>query len=359
MMKTRKLLCAAAIITAIAAVFALVSCPQTTDGNFGGEIRGYSRPGKNAPFPAPGNVRARDDGRGGIALSWDGVEGADGYTVYRSTAASSPSRRGGAGKSAFTDTGKSVNPGTPYVYFVSAYRGEAESAMAEASPKPVALEGGDPSLLAAPEITGARVNEGAAGVTLTWTAVPGAEEYRIYRSSSYDDRQYIFKHENAATSYTDSGLAPGDYTYRVSAVNAARGEGYLSRESDAVTIVPEPGAPDAPDAVLNLRARVEGGDTPAIALVWDAAAAATIYRVYRSEDGETYAETGFADGDVSYTDSMNAQHPIEWGGSYYYRVKSYNGNREGYLSKPCGPVVLKPAAPVITGVTGRAGNVAV
>jgi fibronectin type 3 domain-containing protein len=348
-MKNGKLLCALA-------AFTIMSCPVETDGNFNGEIRGY----RGGALPAPTNVRAEapDNAPGTIVIRWNKVDDADGYNIYRSKGGSAPSLRGGAGDVVFTDKGKSVAPDIPYAYFVSAYKGEQESELSPASPKAVTLEIGADGILSAPDSVNAD-RTGTNAVKLTWSEVSGAAGYYIYRSSSYDDKQYIFKHESTVPTYTDSNLAAGDYTYQVSAVNAQREEGYISSASDTVTIPPDPNAPTVPVRPENLNARIETEGTLAITLHWEAAANTTKYQILRSEDGETYREIGFADGVTSYTDRAEGENPIDWGMSYYYRVKPFNGTQEGYLSKPSGPVVIKPAKPVIMGIWGMAGNLTI
>ena len=342
----------AVFFTAIAA--GILSCEIPTDGGFGGAIRGTSE-ARPPTLAAPKNVQAVEGtDEGTIAITWNAVSGADGYLVYRSKNASpQASLRGGVSQTAYLDSGKSVAPNTPYYYFVSAYKGGNESALSPS--KVIELSAGDPGILPAPEIAGA---EGAdTGITLAWTAVAGAAEYRIYRSSNYDDRQYLFKHKGAETTYHDTSLAPGEYVYQVSAVNTVGQEGYLSQPSDWVPIAAdeEDTPPSVPPAPQSVRARMD--EPRSITLTWQAAEGAARYYVMRSEDGETYTEIGFAEGETSYTNrDTDAAAPVCWGGIYYYRVKPYNGSWGGYLSQACGPVVVQPAQPVITSVTGAAAN---
>ncbi|MDR1351740.1 MAG: hypothetical protein LBK05_00545, partial [Treponema sp.] len=341
-----------AVCFVLSAVFVL-SCEMPTDGNFGGNIRGTSA--ADAALAAPKNVRAAEDGESGtITITWDEVPEADGYNVYRSKGASSQvSLRGGVSRTSYPDSGKSVAPDTPYYYFVSAYQGEAESAMTPSGA--IELSGGASGILAAPDITGAGLSAGSDNsIRLAWTAVPDAAEYRIYRSSNYDDKQYIFKHKNTEANYLDTGLMPGEYTYQVSAVGADGQEGYLSRTSDWVEVEAGGDMPDVPPAPQNVSARL--GESLSIILSWQAVTGATKYYVMRSEDGETYTEIGFAEGETGYTNGPKDASPVSRGGIYYYRVKPYNGNQEGYLSRACGPVVVVPAKPVVTGVSGAANN---
>jgi fibronectin type 3 domain-containing protein len=341
-----------AVFFVLSAAF-ILSCEIPTDGKFGGDIRGMSK-----PLPPPKNVRATvsDEDSGTITITWDEVPDADGYNVYRSKGASlQTSLRGGVSRNLYSDSGKSVAPNTPYYYFVSAYKGETESTMSPSGV--IELDIGAADILAAPEISDAR-REGEGGIKLTWTGVPGAAGYRIYRSSNYDDKQYIFKHENPERNYLDTNLIPGEYIYQVSAVSADEQEGYLSQSSDWVEIETDEATLPVPLAPQNVRADM--GEPLSIILTWQAAAGATRYHVMRSEDGETYMEIGFADGETNYINrDSDVVSAVSWGGIYYYRVKPYNGNLGGYLSQACGPLVIPPAKPVISDVSGTAYNLTV
>jgi fibronectin type 3 domain-containing protein len=347
---TNSIISLAAAACCVLSTLLILSCEMPTDGKFSGNVRGLS-----APLTVPENVRAVEGQDGGtIIITWDAVPDVDGYNVYRSKGASAQvSLRGGASGASYRDSGKSVAPATPYYYFVSAYKGSAESE--KASSGVVELSSGAPGILAAPEITGATVS--GSGITLTWTGVPGAAEYRIYRSSSYDDKQYIFRHKDPATSYLDTNLTPGEYTYQVSAVSPEGGEGYLSLSSDWVEIAAAGERLPVPPAPANITARI--GDGPSIIVTWQASVDATLYRVMRSEDGETYTEIGYVEGKTSYINGSSDSQPCQPGASYYYRIKPYNGSQEGYLSQACGPIMIPPAKPVITSASGTPYNVSV
>src|SRR3989338_2821971 len=62
------------------------------------------------------------------------------------------------------------------------------------------------------ETTATATKTGDAQITVSWTAVAGAEGYRVYRNGS---SIVLASVSSAATSYTDSGLAPNTYTYKV------------------------------------------------------------------------------------------------------------------------------------------------
>jgi fibronectin type 3 domain-containing protein len=180
---TNSIMGIAAVACCVLSALLMLSCEIPTDGKFSGNLRGLS-----AALTAPEKVQAVEgQDRGTIVITWDAVPDVDGYNVYRSKGASAQvSLRGGASEVSYRDSGKSVAPDTPYYYFVSAYKGSAESEKAGSGV--VKLSSADSDILAAPEITDAEIT-GGNGITLTWDEVPGAAEYRIYRSSNYDNEQ--------------------------------------------------------------------------------------------------------------------------------------------------------------------------
>lgn len=68
--------------------------------------------------------------------------------------------------------------------------------------------------------------------TVAWTAVVGAESYRVYR----DDTKLG---ETKQTTYTDSGLNPGSYKYYISALDAAGNESERGGPA-SITVTPTP-----------------------------------------------------------------------------------------------------------------------
>ncbi|MFN2197612.1 MAG: alpha-amylase family glycosyl hydrolase [Anaerolineales bacterium] len=73
--------------------------------------------------------------------------------------------------------------------------------------------------------------EGDASVSLSWSAVPDAASYRLYRSP-VNGGGYVLTDETSSTSYTDSGLVNGQWAYYVvRAVDAAGNEGAASNEA--------------------------------------------------------------------------------------------------------------------------------
>ena len=227
----------------------------------------------NVPPTVPTNLSASVNGSN-VNLSWDAVNDATSYNVYRdSSLIASPTAN------AFTDT--ALADGT-YLYEVSALDAAGEST-SKASVS--ATVNNEPP--AAPTNLTATVN--ADSVNLSWNTVDDATSYNIYRDSSLIASP-------TTNAFTDTALADGTYLYEVSAVDGA-GES-TSKASVSATVNNEP-----PSAPTNLSAAANGSN---VNLNWDTVADATSYKVYRdssliaSPTTNAFTDTALADGTYSY-----------------------------------------------------------
>ena len=227
----------------------------------------------NEPPSAPTNLSATANGSN-INLSWDTVNDATSYNVYRdSSLIASPTTN------AFTDT--NLADGT-YLYEVSAVD-EAGESTSKASVS-ATVNNLAPS---APTNLSASVN--ADSVNLSWDEVNDATSYNIYRNSSLIASP-------TTSAFNDTNLADGTYLYEVSAVDDA-GES-TSKASVSTTVNNL-----APSAPTNLSASANGSN---INLTWDTVADATSYNVYRdssliaSPTTNAFADTNLADGTYLY-----------------------------------------------------------
>jgi formylglycine-generating enzyme required for sulfatase activity/fibronectin type 3 domain-containing protein len=341
---------------AMLAGLTLVQCEQATSGDWSDTIWGVP----SGRLPAPKNVNALAEGNekaGSIYISWNAVEQAEGYNVFRA-AETTPDkyvRCGSTSEHEYTDSGSLISPEKNYRYRVSAYN-EVETSKESAETNWVSPEG-DLGILPAPRNVTAAVSDNT--ITLSWAVVLNATGYAIFRSSQFDNGVYMNLTDPFSTSYSDNGLQPGAYSYQVKAYNDA-GDGYMSAPVSAtVEGSGGGGTGSAPSAPQNLRASV-AADTDAgtlrIALSWDAVSGVTKYVVYRSADEENYTDIGTSTATHYDDDSSVSADSIRLGGSYYYRVRGYTGEQQGYISETYGPVVSKPATPALT-VTADGMNV--
>ena len=234
-------------------------------------------------------------------LSWDAVEGADFYRVYRSRY-----KDGDFGylkstrSTAFTDT--TAETGVNYYYRVKAVveeTGEISLFSNTANrccdlPRPVAA---------------ATVNAASGKPMLTWEAVDGARCYRIYRRTSSTD--YTYLDSTTSTAFTDKTAEAGiNYFYQVKAV-------HTNSHANSAHSATVNRACDLPQPVVTVSLK-----NGAPKITWEKIDGTEKYRVYRADakDGAfrlvktTITATGFTDTDVTA------------GKTYCYKVKALHAN---------------------------------
>ena len=181
--------------------------------------------------PAPTGVIAVP-GNGQVTLTWDPVNGATGYNVYRSTTGApgsytllgtTPPPPPTTTQTTYTDT--TVVNGTTYYYEVTAYDVSVESSPTQAGPVTP-----DPAPLSAP--TGLTATADYGEILLSWYPVSGATSYNIYRSTTSGGAYTLIGNTTGLT-YTDVTAVEGTtYYYVVTAVNVDV-EGPYSTEVNA------------------------------------------------------------------------------------------------------------------------------
>ena len=167
------------------------------------------------------------------------------------------------------------------------------------------------------------------GMTITWTAVSGATEYKIYRKV-YGTNQFTVIGTAVGTSYTDTTAKSNVvYTYTVSAANAS-GCGMYDSVGQTRIFFASP--------VLQSRENVVNG----VQITWTAVEGATGYRIYRRGAGTNYWHyLGTIDAkNTSYIDygkDVNGKNIGMKNGEYYrYTVRATNENRGSNVVYPGG-----------------------
>ena len=252
--------------------------------------------GGGTPTPelpnAPTNLTATAQSSSSIALSWDAVDGVDGYNVYRGSLKIATSITA----TTFTETG--LESSTTYCYTVKSVKDGVESV---ASNKECAET--EPEAPSAPTNLYASA-QSATSIGLIWSSVYGAESYKVYR-----DSQEIATNVTG-TSYTDNGLTANTYyCYTVKAVNSA-GESEESSSACAMTYSLIPSTPTGLD--------VTAQSSSSIALTWNSVDGAESYKVYRDSQEIATNVTG-----TSYTDNGLTANT-----NYCYTVKAVNSAGE-------------------------------
>jgi fibronectin type 3 domain-containing protein len=224
-------------------------------GKYGLSVSG----GTPQPPPAPGGLSA-SAGNGSVTLSWGNVSGATGYRVYRGTTSGGPYTQLASPTSAtYLDTG--LSSGTTYYYVVRAYNASGESVNSQqVSVTPVAVAPAPPAGLSA--------TPGNAAVSLSWGAVSGVSNYRVYRGTTAGG-PYTLLASPANTSYVDSNLSNGTpYFY----VIRSFGNGLESANSAEVTATPSGSLPN-PNPALPLTGLYLALDAQTVALQYGNGAA--------------------------------------------------------------------------------------
>ena len=168
-------------------------------------------------------------------ISWNSVSGAIEYDVYYAIGSSSSTKNlaGSVTSSPYTHTGLQAN--TTYYYFIKATNSDMESAYSSYASVKTPAESGTIQLPATPTGVSAVRDGRSSNVIITWNAVTGATNYKIY----YGDKNSAnFKYSNVVSAttykYTDNTTArianPAGvtrYYYKVAAINSS-GEGIAS-----------------------------------------------------------------------------------------------------------------------------------
>lgn len=263
-----------------------------------GSLPGVARPTGSSNPTAPTGLTATAVSSSSIQLGWNAVNGATGYRVSRSGSSGGPyGLVASPGTATYTDSGRTAN--TPYFYVVQAVNNSGASANSPQASATTRLA--TPSGVAATAVNSSQVD-------LSWSAVSGANSYKIARATSAAG-PFGNIGVSSTTTYSDTGAAPGTmYFYVVQAQSASN----WSANSRPVSVTTAPAPP------TNLTATPQLG--PQIDLSWDASYGATEYQVYRSTtSGSGYEPVGSPTSATSFSDTGVA--PLT---TYYYVVRAIN-----------------------------------
>lgn len=188
----------------------------------------------NSPFSAVVAVTASDlgtpvvssgiDSQGRIMLTWEYIQGADGYEVYRSNSSTGTFTRLSS-QTGNTFYNGSVNPGQVYYYKVRAISNSSSKYTESSTVAQIAK-------LAQPVVKTTTNNDGKP--VLSWSAVRGADRYDVYRAVSADGT-YTNISSLTSTSYTDTAASVGS-TYYYKVLAASDMDQDANTESQAVNV---------------------------------------------------------------------------------------------------------------------------
>ncbi|MBQ4104282.1 MAG: hypothetical protein IJC90_07455, partial [Clostridia bacterium] len=226
------------------------------------------------------------------------------YTFAYTTSKESGYKIGSAAKSIFTITFKALNANVaPSFNF---YAGDNDSTTLIKEFKNV-------SQLAIPEIASATST--ANSVVLSWKAVTGAKQYKIYKQNG-STMTVVATVGAGVTSYEDKAVETGkSYTYAVSAVDNANGE--TSYKTISVTHK----LPTLTTPKVTIKNTAKG-----IEVKWNAVENAQSYVVYRRVyNASTKKWSNWSTIKSGYTETGYTDTGVKLGTYYKYTVRAVNG----------------------------------
>ena len=263
-------------------------------------------------------------------ISWNAVNGADKYWVYRSVDGETFDYYARTDKPSFTDGSTSI--GTTYYYAVKAVAvlGGRDVSSGRSTAQSIQCRP------AAPSVRIYRVN---GKPQLKWNAVSGAAKYWVYRST--DGVNFKYYDSTAKTSYTNTGALLGTkYHYRVKAVAVVNGKNVASAYNGTKSLFTTPAAPGVSIYRVNGKPQLK----------WSAVTGAEKYWIYRSTDGVNFKYYDSTTG-TSYTNCIAAS-----GTEYYYKVKAaavVNGKDVASDFSNTKSLFTTPAAPSVSITTSK------
>ena len=263
-------------------------------------------------------------------ISWDAVNGADKYWVYRSVDGETFDYYARTDKPSFTDGSTSI--GTTYYYAVKAVavlgRRDVSSGRSTAQ-----------SIQCRPAAPSVSIYRASGKPQLKWNAVSGAAKYWVYRST--DGVNFKYYDSTAKTSYTNTGALLGTkYHYRVKAVAVVNGKNVASAYNGTKSLFTTPAAPGVSIYRVNGKPQLK----------WSAVTGAEKYWIYRSTDGVNFKYYDSTTG-TSYTNCIAAS-----GTEYYYKVKAaavVNGKDVASDFSNTKSLFTTPAAPSVSITTSK------
>ena len=235
----------------------------------------------------------------GVKVTWDAVEGADSYRVYRRAGGVLTwSYIGTTTTNTFTDAKATNNK--YWIYTVIAVNEAGYSGFDKV--------GKTIKCVTAPKVTG--VSNAANGLYVKWNAVPGAKEYRVYRKGlNYNSWLYLGTTKN--TWFIDSPIKNSNgyyYKYTVIAVND-----YCSGFYEDCAFTKRLSNPVLKSAVSS---------KTGITVKWNSVYGSTGYYVYRKTANFGWTLVGSTKGanSATYIDKTAKK-----GVTYTYTVRAYHG----------------------------------
>ena len=239
---------------------------------------------------------------GGITVSWNEVEGASEYYVYRRTAGSSSwVLVGSTEETSLFDDGVSNNKF--YVYSVRAYNSAGDHSPYD-SAKTYTIK-----CVSTPTLT--KIQNATTGIRIDWTKIPGATGYRVYRRGA-GSTYWTYLGTTTNLWYVDNAVKNSSgnyYRYTVRAVNSY----YSGFDTDGLFI----------KRLSNPVMKSATSSSSGVTVKWSSVNGALGYNVYRKTAGSGWVKIGMASG-VNNTDFVDKT--AKKGVTYTYTTKAVCGS---------------------------------
>ena len=268
--------------------------------------------------------------KSGVKVAWDKVDGATSYKVYkRELEKNEWVKLKEVEGDILTVTDKDVISGESYEYSVSVCRNGSESSKSDAV-----------KINCVRMVSQVTLANHADGVSIKWTEVNGAENYRVYRKLKGESSwTRLATLSNKTTSYVDKGATSGELNYYTVRVYSA--ETWSAYETYGINYIATP--------------KVRSTSTAAgkgVTLNWGAVPGAAKYRVYRaSDDGKKWVLQSTVT-TTSYTDKN-----VTLGKSYKYTLRAENSSNLSSYVKEGWTVQYTLATPSVSKVTTTSNSI--
>ena len=242
-------------------------------------------------------------GSGSATVTWNFIGSAVSYNLYRGTGSGAETLyRTGLTSPSLFESG--LANGTTYYYQVTAVNAFGEGPLSNES----SVTPGTASL-AAPTLD---VAAGDGQVDLSWSGVPLADVYNIWRFTRPNQEEPYLVSATTDTVYTDIGVINDTtYYYKVAGVNV-NGQGLISNEVNGTPGTVFPVAPQLTVTAFDSAAQLN----------WNYTGSAVTFNIYRGTDpgGEELFQSGIGAGTTTFFNSG-----LTNGTTYYYFITSVNG----------------------------------
>ena len=270
---------------------------------------------------------------GGVRITWNDVENAQRYCVYRKTADTDWEVLTYTFITSHID--EIAVSGTKYYYTVQCVSEDGEVSTSAYDPTGKSI-----TYVAAPVISS--VSAGNDGVKISWGKETGAAKYRLYRKTGNGSWGKIA--DTANDTYTDTTAVTGTtYSYTVRCLDTA-GNFVSAYDTTGKSIV------FASKPIISSVSNVVGG----VKVTWAKSSGAAKYRVYRKSGSGSWAKAGDTTA-LSFTDKN-----VVSGTKYSYTVRCLDSSGQfcsGF--DPTGKSITYVAAPAIKSVSNVYGGVTV